>query len=156
MPGIPRLLSSMVTFKGVSFFLGDEMHLVCRGISALVYNLLDPKSNSKFYDIDPETSDKIYTFELLHSSPNIMTNIGKLVKKSRVNIPHTFEGSWDDIVGFYRAVDYLDFFLYVVPTIIVPLLKVDSTKSALMDLINGCMIALQWDISSSDINKMNL
>lgn len=158
MPGIPRLISSIKTFTKTTFYLGDEMHCISRGIGALVYNLLNPRTNVKFkhINIGTDTSIHSYTFELHHSSPDIMSNLGKLVDKSCVNIPPAFEGSWDGILGINRAVDYLDFLLYIVPTIIVPLLVSSPAKVALMDLINGCLIALQWDISRDDLTTMNM
>lgn len=155
MSGAPSLLTDIPTFDGVSFFLGDEMHLIGRGISALVYNLLNPKSCAKFKSLD---STKKYTFELkfeTKTQQEIMEMIGSLTKESRRYIPPAFEGNWEGIGGFSRAVDYVDFLLYVVPTIVLPLVKSRPAQMALMNLVNGCSIALQWSISPADVIKMD-
>ena len=152
MPGVPSLFTSLITFTGTSFFLGDEMHLICRGISQLVYRLIDPHSSKKFHSTD---NTKQYTFALISSDSANMGTFADLVEESLATIPPVFEGSWDDVVGFYRAVDYLDFLLYVVPTIILRWIKVKDTQKAPMNLINGCLIALQWDISEEDLYNMD-
>lgn len=151
MIGVDSLISSLPTFSGTAFFLGDEMHLIAKGISTLVFNLLDPVKNSKFMKIG---STKTYTFTLKNSSVNSMDIILKKIYNTRVDIPSAFEGSWDSAVGFYRAVDYLDFLLYAVPTIVLPLVVDLGARNALMNLVNGCSISLQWNISESDISKM--
>ena len=81
--------------------------------------------------------------------------IDKYVNLSRVNIPTTFEGAWDCVKGRSRHVNWQDFLLYIIPTVVLQHLQHHNTKEALMNLINGCAIALQWSLSQSDVNKMN-
>lgn len=152
MLGVDPVISSLSTFTGTSFFLGDEMHLIGRGLGTLVYNLLDPKKNKKFREFI--TQDAQYTFGLNARDDTIIKKIDEKVKQSRVYIPSAFEGTWDGGVGIGRAVDYLDFLLYIVPTIVLPLVQNNETKCALMELVEGCSIALQWRISRRDITKM--
>lgn len=153
MPGVDPLVSSLPTFSGTPFFLGDEMHLIGRGISTLVYNLLNPQKNEKFKTCSIVNSAN-YTFQLSSDNKNIFGVIDSRVNNSRVDIPSAFEGTWSSSVGISRAVDYLDFLLYIVPTIMIPLIKNDHCKSVLMNLVDGCSIALQWRISAADIVKM--
>ena len=152
MLGIDSLIGSLPTFTGTPFFLGDEMHLIGRGLGTLVYCLLHPQKNQKFYDTI--VGCKNYTFELITQDGKIFDSIDEKVNQSRVNIPSAFEGTWNSAVGISRAVDYIDFLLYVVPTIILPLVRSSQSRTALMNLVEGCSIALQWRISREDILKM--
>lgn len=83
--------------------------------------------------------------------------IGESIAKSRKFIPTSFQGSFDDIItktDGTRAVDWLDFLLYIVPTLIVPYLPNEGVKRALLALVKGCSIALQWEITEQLINEM--
>jgi hypothetical protein len=73
-------------------------------------------------------------------------------------IPVSFEGSFEDIIGNtegVRAVDWLDFLLYVVPTWVVPLIEGTACKKALLSLVRGCSIALQWDLTEQLIEEID-
>jgi hypothetical protein len=50
----------------------------------------------------------------------------------------------------------LDTFLYVLPSIVLWRLEDGAAKKALMDLINGCALALQWSIETRDLRKIKL
>lgn len=152
MVGIPRLLSSLSTFSGVSFFGMDEMHLIARGIGKLVYLLLDPTSSSKFKG---SNSDR-YTFQFRPRTNGRITmkNIGQLIVQSRPRVPASFEGSWDDRFDLYRAVDWQDLLTVIVPTVIVPHLSSEVAKVRLMNLVNGCIIALQRSVTAADLIKL--
>ncbi|CAO3631617.1 unnamed protein product [Mucor hiemalis] len=83
--------------------------------------------------------------------------VGKSIDASRAHIPVFFQGSWDNIIeklDGVRAVDYLDFLLYVVPTLLVPLLPKNKTRTAVMNLVQGCSIALQWELTEDSIVQM--
>ncbi|KAG2195138.1 hypothetical protein INT47_007002 [Mucor saturninus] len=110
------------------------------GLGTLVYTLLDPKKNKKFREFI--TNDAHYIFGLNARDDTIIKMIDKKVKQNRVYIPSAFEGTWDGGVGIGRAVDYLDFLLYIVRTIVLPLVQNNETKCALMELVEGCSIAL--------------
>ena len=93
---------------------------------------------------------------MFNSSPNhLKTAIGDLISKSKRTIPPTFDGCWDPNFGYYRSVDYLDFLLFVTPTIIVDKLVDTRARNALMALINGCSLALQWSITKAEIDEMD-
>lgn len=53
-----------------------------------------------------------------------------------------------------RAVDWLDFLLYVVPTLVVPYLPSTSAKKALLALVKGCALALQWRLTEDLLREM--
>ena len=86
-----------------------------------------------------------------------MTDVGKCIEMSRSKIPVSFQGSWDNLIAKTdgaRAVDFLDFLLFVVPTLIVPLFRSAPVRRALLNLVKGCAIALQWELTDSNINEM--
>lgn len=157
MPGVPSLITSIPTFTGTPFFLCDEMHLIARGIGILSYNLVSPAENTKFKSLSTIEHQKPYTFDFDDhiQRSTIMDIISNEINQTRLHIPTTFQGSWDSLKGFNRAVDWLDYLLYVVPTLIVPRLKYKEAQNAFMDLVNGCSIALQWSISEAELNKMD-
>lgn len=152
MPGVPSLITSLRTFSGVPFFGMDEMHLISRGIGQLLFSMLEPRSNSKFR---VESADN-YTFQFrrLRNSTITMTTIGQQIKLSKPRVPLLFEGCWDDQFGLYRAVDWQDFLTVVVPLIILSCLEDDNAKEHIMNLVNGCILALERVLSSADLIEM--
>lgn len=55
-----------------------------------------------------------------------------------------------------RAVDWIDFLLYIVPTLVYEQLESANCLDVahLMNLFIGCGIALSWDIDDDDIAEM--
>lgn len=150
----------MPTFSGSSFFGLEEMHLIGRGIGSLMYNLIivdnDLKRNCKFFYTrrNGKTSMAGYPFYIprrqLHA-------IGQQIAKSRKSIPTSFQGSFKNIISKTdgtRAVDWLDFLLYIVPTLVVPYLRTAAAKKAVLSLVKGCALALQWSLTEEKINEM--
>lgn len=153
MGGVHSLISTLPTFLDPVFFLCDEFHLM-KNISKLCYDLISPNENQRF-KINDSTE---YTFDLNHSygrSTLFFETIDTYVNNSRVTIPTSFDGNWEQAKGHNRAVDWLDFLLYIIPTLVIHQLKNREAKDALMNLVYGCSIALQWSISKSDVTKMN-
>jgi hypothetical protein len=55
-----------------------------------------------------------------------------------------------------RAVDYNDFMLYIVPTLIVLKTRTRAAaQQAITKLVRDCSIALQWRLSVDNLNKMD-
>ncbi|KAI8980340.1 hypothetical protein BDB01DRAFT_725312 [Pilobolus umbonatus] len=82
---------------------------------------------------------------------------GLSIAGSRSNIPTSFQGSWDDIIqksSHTRMVDYIDFLLYIIPTLICPIIPNTAARDALYLLSKGCSLALQWRITSYDLVEM--
>ncbi|CAO3593785.1 unnamed protein product [Absidia cylindrospora] len=82
------------------------------------------------------------------------------MKASRSSIPRKhFDEKWDDIIARNRgrAVDDLDFLLYVVPTLLIP--KMNSTRSSaahtakevLNNLIIACHLCIRWTVEKEDL-----
>lgn len=83
-----------------------------------------------------------------------LKKIGEMVASSKPYVSVSFCSKWVDPIkntGGNRAVDYLNFLFYVVPTCFVPYLRNEDAKSALLKLVKGCALSLQWGISNDDI-----
>ena len=153
MPKVASLFTSMPTFLNVYFFLGDELHLLGHEMGHLVYNLLNPKTLDKYYAANPTG----YSFDADMSigQRNLMIKVGDCINASKSSCPAAFNYSFDKRTGYYRAVDWQDYLLYVVPTMVIPYLKHRSAKKALMSLVNAVAISLQREISSQDLDDMD-
>ena len=62
MPALPQAIVNMNTFSGFLYFFLDEFHLIARGVSQLVFNMLDPNSNDRFMHKDNAQNYDKYTF----------------------------------------------------------------------------------------------
>jgi hypothetical protein len=128
-----------------------------RLVHSLVVNVnKDPKNNSSFFYKrgDGSTNEAVYPFKI---SKQKLIEIGKCIQNSRAKVPVSFQGSWDDLcdkIDGARAIDFLDFLLYVVPTLIVPLISRPVAKKALVALVRGCAIAEQWKLTEGLIVEM--
>ncbi|KAI8967320.1 hypothetical protein BDB01DRAFT_734017 [Pilobolus umbonatus] len=150
----PSIFSQLPSFSGGPFFGLDEMHLIGGGISKLILEMItvdnetNSRTRSKFFYIDQD-GDKIsdnYPFFISRSD---------LVKIA--TIPVSFQGGWENIINKsagVRMVDYVDFLLYAVPTIVCPFIRDRATCKALIALSTACSLALQWNITEQMIQQM--
>ncbi|KAI9243097.1 hypothetical protein BDA99DRAFT_544636 [Phascolomyces articulosus] len=81
--------------------------------------------------------------------------IGKAINESHLLMPIGLDGDVGDVFirsGSSHAVDYIDFLLYVVPTVVYEVLEENecSDRDSLMNLVNGCSLALQLEISNKE------
>lgn len=151
----------MTTFSGSTFFGLDELHLIARGIGKQVYDLVTvanlPSSQmSLFYYTNPNHTKNTESYPFFISKRDLKA-IGECISQSRKYVPTSFQGSFDNVIAKTdgtRAVDWLDFLLYIVPTIIVPYLPNSSVKKALLSLVKGCALALQWTLTESLLDEM--
>jgi hypothetical protein len=107
------LFTQFSTFSGPQMFSLEEMHLLCRGVSSQLLQILTvdlSANNTKFFHKyesgDFEVGD--YPFYI----PRLkLKEIGQQIEKSRQFIPVAFDGAFQDVVQKVRgtrAVDYLD------------------------------------------------
>ncbi|SAM04410.1 hypothetical protein [Absidia glauca] len=83
-----------------------------------------------------------------------MSTVGNDMLTSRPDIPLSFfNGNWDNIEKHQaaRAVDWMDFLLFVVPTLIIPSLHYPEAREKLKNLIISIHLCLRWELSTSDI-----
>ncbi|KAG2217956.1 hypothetical protein INT45_001390 [Circinella minor] len=78
--------------------------------------------------------------------------IGKVLKESHLLMPIGLDGDIGDIFArskSSRAVDFIDFLVFVLPTVVYEQLEQNGCPvlEPLMSLVNGCSLALQWEIT---------
>ena len=123
----PNIFCKLPSFASSSFYGLDELHLFGQGIAKFIRLLIvkvnqAPSENTTVFGKSSDGSFNMsnYTFKL---SKKQLEDIGNCIEASRGKIPVSFQGSWDNLVKKIDgdwAVDFLDFLLYVVPTLIVP------------------------------------
>lgn len=114
-----------------------------------------PNNDSYFYTKRDNTrASANYPFFISNAN---LKKIGASITESRKYIPVSFQGSFDNVMrkkDGVRAVDWLDFLLYIVPTLIVPYLPSTSAKKAVLALVKGCALALQWRLTEDLLREM--
>lgn len=150
----------MDTFSGSSFFGLDEMHLIARGIGHQIYELitvgLDLRNNTHYFYVN-NRGKKTHEGYPFYISKNNLKKIGASISESRQFVPTSFQGSFDNVINKTegtRAVDWLDFLLYIVPTLVVPHLPNRTVRKAVLSLVKGCTIALQWALTNELIDEI--
>lgn len=146
------------------------MHLLGQGIAQHVFNMLtvdmgkgyNKAINTTYKPTDEEletahlrsAGEWPYTFFIPKKS---LDNIGKLVETSRTTVLTSFSSKWEDPIiksGGKRAVDWIDIFLYMIPTLFVPALTQESAKGPLINLTKAVALALKWELSLQDLVTM--
>ena len=134
----PDIFTKLPTFLSSSFYVLDELHALGQGLSRFVHEMVvkvnqNPKMTNYYTkNADGKFNSADYTIKL---STTQLENVGKCIELSRCKIPISFQGSWDNLIGKVdgaRAIDFLDFLLYVVPTLIVPLFSKVAVRKALL------------------------
>jgi hypothetical protein len=86
----------------------------------------------------------------------MMSAVDQDMLRSQPDIPGSFfNGIWGDIdkyPGSARAVDWMDFLLFAVPTLIVPSLLHSDAREVINNLIKSIHLCLSWKLSSSQIS----
>lgn len=156
----PSIFSMLPSFSGSPYFALDELHLIGHGIAKHIYQLitvdLSPTKNTHFFYTyqDGSLARSNFPFYIKRSDLKLL---GQTIENSRKHIPVSFDGSFDNFIGNtegVRAVDWLDFLLYVVPTLVVPLVRGTACKKALLSLVRGISISLQWHLDEDLIKEI--
>lgn len=95
-----------------------------------------------------------YTFDI---PKNKLSEIGILVERSRSTVPSTFSSKWENPIvqsGGNRGVDWIDFFLYMVPTLFVPALTHRDARKPLLCLAKACAAVLKWEMTENDLIRL--
>lgn len=144
---------NIVSFTGIEFFGLDEMHLISN-MTKQIYRMLTPMDRKKYIPENLNENDN--PFLLSHQA---FTLIEQGMNDSRRRIPLAFSGCFKGITEkstkSYRSVDWIDFLVYVIPTLVVPLLVHIPTQKAVLALVRACTFALQWNITESEIDEIH-
>jgi hypothetical protein len=156
-------VASLQTFSGPHFFGLDEMHLLGHGLAKVIFNLCQPISKNIYAnarDTYRHNTTPDYPFSLDdHNTKYNITKIGKDMLSSKPDIPLSFfHGNWDNIEQHQsaRAVDWMDFLLFVVPTHIIPSLHHPEAREKLKNLIISIHLCLRWELCESDIRFIEM
>ncbi|CAO3623086.1 unnamed protein product [Mucor hiemalis] len=145
-------------FKGLHFFTGveahglDELHWVCN-LSKTIIDMISPRYNKMYKYVGNEDA---YPFFLSNQSIEKMRDA---IDRSRNFIPATaFKGSFygydpNRSKSIYRSSDYIDFLQYNL-ILYVPLFEDSNVGDAIACLIRGVCLALQFSISTEDLNEI--
>lgn len=153
MHGLPDDYANLPTFTDSFFFFGDELHMLGHGIGHLIYKLIHPST----FDFYRALNSSSYTFDFIDgfSRKQVIEQIGDCIYDSKPTSSSAFNYSFDRRFSFYRAVDWQQWLLYIVPTMVIPKLKSRAVKEGLMALVNACAIAFQKEISTHELEKMD-
>ncbi|OAD65296.1 hypothetical protein PHYBLDRAFT_176214 [Phycomyces blakesleeanus NRRL 1555(-)] len=156
----PSIFSELSTFSRSSFFALNELHLVARGIGKHMYDLITVSLTKETKKIYTRPDDTLFTTEYPFFIPRTrLGTIGNCITSSRPYIPVSFQGSFDNIfskIDGTRAVDWLDFLLYIVSTLVVLFLPNRAVKTVVLSLVKGCALAFQWTLTSELLDEMDV
>ncbi|OAD79362.1 hypothetical protein PHYBLDRAFT_139394 [Phycomyces blakesleeanus NRRL 1555(-)] len=126
-------LATLDAFSGPYFFVLDEMHSICHGVAKQVWGLVTGKYRKK---------------HLLVLSVEVQKEIGAAMALTRKTIPTSFYGAWRDIsknARYFKAVDWADFFLFIVPTLVAEQIRNIPAQKTLLGLVQVCNLLMSWE-----------
>ncbi|CAO3601495.1 unnamed protein product [Absidia cylindrospora] len=144
-------ISVFPTFNGPSFVGLDAMHLLGLCLSKLLKNIFAEKQNHFMVSKNlPGGRDRKYPFLLDDLK---LAQVGKAMSSSKKNIPAQFSGDFNDIITKGgRAVDWMDFMLYVSPPHCAKNQRIQGyDRRHIRNLVMACHICLQRKIRRSDL-----
>ncbi|SAM02741.1 hypothetical protein [Absidia glauca] len=149
----PSAVAHLNTFSGGHFFGLDEMHCIGYGLGKMLFAMFQPIKKNLYVtskDKRKHLAARDYPFDLADLD---LTKVGEAMALSKPDIPvGHFDGNWDDIVKYpnTRAVDWINFVLFVVPTLLAPSLYYDNTREILNNLIIALHLCLSWKVDQED------
>ncbi|KAI8376571.1 uncharacterized protein BYT42DRAFT_498503 [Radiomyces spectabilis] len=136
---------TLSSFHGATFFLVDPMHLLGPGIGKQLWRL-----------ILGDYGESANPFYLLPKNRQL---IGARIAASRSLIPSSFAGDCGDVAtqsGFYRAVDWIHFVRFFVPTIVLEFYTDPGVRKAIIDLSEIYCYALSRELSVNQIRSLKV
>lgn len=141
------------TFMGTCTFRIDELHAMSN-VSKVFFDLVSDRYNTRYKVVGNAEN---YPFEL---SKRDFQRLKQAMNMSRKYIPvGAFQGSWKgadqtNAKSFYRSVDWIEWFLYVVPTLVVPCFEDEQIQKAVLSLVRGCALSMNWEITEDDLTEI--
>lgn len=136
----------LLSFHGASFFPVDIMHMLGLGIAKQFWTLISTNKYDTTHDNNP-----------LALPPSDLKAIGREIANSRPLSPD-FAGDCGDVYkrgGCYRAVDWLHFMLYLVPTIVIRYFDDRECRGAILDLVNVFSIACSRELHKAELDRFD-
>jgi hypothetical protein len=129
-------------------------------LDMLLVNMTPSKNNYAYTHSEADRTNRSfsspsYTFTL---TKNQVEMIGEYIEDNRSNIPSGFIGNWQNLVASragMRASDLADFMVFAIPNIVAPMFENELVKKALLDISRAVELALQWELSSSDVDEID-
>lgn len=141
------------TWNGIFSMGFDELHAMSN-VSKLFFDMISSRYNANFKYHGNESS---YPFQL---SKTDFECVKISMNNSRKYIPTgAFQSSFkavdpSNVKGFYRSSDWIAWFIYVVPTLVVGLFDDLSIRNAILGLTRACALSLQWEVSRQNIDEI--
>ncbi|OAD75379.1 hypothetical protein PHYBLDRAFT_166626 [Phycomyces blakesleeanus NRRL 1555(-)] len=129
--------ASLTSFTGPFFFALNEMHGLSHGIGKQVWGLVCRKYGSK---------------HPLFLSAGAQKKIDVAIEGTRESIPTSFHGAWREVARhaeYFRAVNWANFLLFVVPTLVAERIHNQDAQKALLGLVQACTLLMSWDVIQS-------
>ncbi|KAG2209615.1 hypothetical protein INT45_009870, partial [Circinella minor] len=140
------LFGQLKSFHGYSFFGLDEMHCIGANVTRKLWDMITGN-----FATDVNATIKLRRGPCLDIGRAIV-DLGSILP-SRI-----FEGSFRDVskkAGLMRSVDWIMFLQITIPTLVFEQLVDEYGRNAeqvqaLMSLVIGCTLSLQWEIDRED------
>ncbi|OAD70942.1 hypothetical protein PHYBLDRAFT_171014 [Phycomyces blakesleeanus NRRL 1555(-)] len=147
------------TLTSSAFFGQDEMHLLGHGTGHQLYQALGGKFCPGTAGLGRKShgmhlQERLQRLEYPFALDVSLDDIEKAVSTSRADIPMAFTGTWRSMKesnGKRKTINWMDFLLFIVPTMVINHLCFADAKQAVRDLVLACFIVQQWSITTSDI-----
>lgn len=139
----PSPFATLPSFHGYTFFPMDIMHLLGHGIAHQLWNMMQGtygKNNNPLY-----------------LSPATRNTISQQLIASSQTTPSSFSGSCGDIKnksGYFRAVDWIHFARFLLPTVLLEYVSDPEAVKALYHLVNIFEIAFSRMTKPKDVKLL--
>ncbi|OAD70093.1 hypothetical protein PHYBLDRAFT_148655 [Phycomyces blakesleeanus NRRL 1555(-)] len=151
--------AELPTLTCSAFFGQDEMHLLDHGTGHQLYQALGGKFCPGTAGLGRKShgmhlQERLQRLEYPFALDVSLDDIKKAVSTSRADILTAFASTWRSMKesnGKRKAIDWMDFLLFIVPTVVIDHLYFADAKQTVRDLVLACSIVQQWSITASNI-----
>jgi hypothetical protein len=130
------------------------MHLIGYGLGKMLFAMFQPIRKNSYATTKDKRKHLATPGFPFYLDGCDLAKVGEAMALSKPDIPvGHFDGNWDDIVKYpnARAVDWMNFLLFVVPTLISPSLYYSYTREIVNNLLIAMHLCLSWKVDQEDI-----
>ena len=140
--GITQLwaFNNFELFNGPSFFGLDKMCLIGHGIAKALWRMFEGQYGNT---------------DFLRLSNVEWQTVANSMQRSQKSIPMAFYGIEKNIAiksEYFQVVDWIDFLLYVMLTIVIEVVDDDADVKALVSLVRACTLIQKWEITETEVS----